>query len=100
MGGDMAVENPCTPVCLDKFGFVSNGLALSRQARSCFLALSIAAVCLSVVLPAVPIGYWPTEGANAAKRHCLGRDREAEVGNCRLDRAFRVHFRRRLIAVR
>lgn len=61
------MENPGTPVGFDTFGPASNGLALSGHARSCFLALSIAAACLAVVLPALAIGYWLTESAYAAK---------------------------------
>jgi hypothetical protein len=65
--GDTTVKNLTGPALSEDYGPSPSALPLSRRASTAFSALGIVATALAVLLPALAIGYWLTDGANVAE---------------------------------
>lgn len=61
------MKNKTAASLSDNGGTVGPALHLSRQAHAAFTTLGVLAAGLAVMLPALAIGYWLTEGANLAE---------------------------------
>lgn len=61
------MKNKTAASLSDNTGAVAPALQLSRQAHTAFTTLGVLAAGLAVMLPALAIGYWLTEGAKLAE---------------------------------